>query len=144
LWKYRYYVLAKHPGGLSKVALSVPWTNPLAVDSFYSLLEEWPRIPTELALELLDSRYPDAQLRAYAVECLDTISDEQLESYLLQLVQVLKYESHHSSPLVQFLIDRALQNEVRIGVPLFWYLKVQQMMPWEFLPHAQVFSQKFF
>ena len=42
--------------------------------------------------ELLDARYADQHVRVYAVECLKAMTDEELELYILQLVQVLKYE----------------------------------------------------
>jgi len=40
------------------------------------------------ALELLDAKYADAMVREYAVSCLELMNDEELCSFLLQLVQV--------------------------------------------------------
>ena len=34
------------------------------------------------ALELLDAKFPDAVVRAYAVKCLERLSDEELASYV--------------------------------------------------------------
>ena len=42
----------------------------------------------QVALRLLDSDFPDVHVRSFAVRALETLSDEQLEDYLLQLVQV--------------------------------------------------------
>ena len=42
--------------------------------------------------------------------------------YLLQLVQVLKYESYLDSELVTFLLQRALLNQ-HIGHNFFWLLR---------------------
>lgn len=78
------------------------------------------------ALELLDSNFADNKVRAYAVRCLEELSDEELLDYLLQLTQVLKYESFHDSPLARFLLRRALRNKT-IGHYFFWYLKVIQL-----------------
>ena len=49
-------------------------------------------------------------------------SDSELCLYLLQLVQVLKYESHLECDLVEFLLRRAVMNQ-RIGHYLFWLLR---------------------
>ena len=48
--------------------------------------------------------------------------DDELFQYLLQLVQVLKYESYLDCELTKFLLDRALANR-RIGHFLFWHLR---------------------
>lgn len=49
-------------------------------------------------------------------------SDEELSQYLLQLVQVLKYEPFLDCALSRFLLERALGNR-RIGQMLFWHLR---------------------
>ena len=48
----------------------------------------WRCVCPQVALRLLDSDFPDEHVRAFAVRALETLSDEQLEDYLLQLVQV--------------------------------------------------------
>lgn len=45
---------------------------------------------TQVALNLLDSDFPDEHVRSFAVKALEHLPDEQLEDYLLQLVQVYK------------------------------------------------------
>ena len=50
-------------------------------------------VVTQVALRLLDSDFPDEHVRRFAVRALETLSDEQLEDYLLQLVQV-GYHKH--------------------------------------------------
>lgn len=54
--------------------------------------------------------------------CLFARSDDELLQYLIQLVQVLKYESYLDCDLTTFLLERALSNR-RIGHFLFWHLK---------------------
>ena len=56
------------------------------------------------------SRFPDPKVRAYAVQLLDDLVDEELRSYLLQLVQCLKHEAYHDSALSRFLVCRAVQR----------------------------------
>lgn len=73
----------------------------------------------------MDAKYSDTKVREYAVKCLHKFSDEELKLYLLQLMQVIKYEPHHYSALVQFLLDRACRSEVTLGVPFFWYLHTE-------------------
>lgn len=51
-----------------------------------------------------------------------SFSDEELSQYLLQLVQVLKYEPFLDCALSRFLLERALANR-RIGQFLFWHLR---------------------
>ncbi|ELK33197.1 Phosphatidylinositol-4,5-bisphosphate 3-kinase catalytic subunit beta isoform [Myotis davidii] len=94
--------------------------------SLQALLQIWPKLPPREALELLDFNYPDQYVREYAVGCLRQMSDEELSQYLLQLVQVLKYEPFLDCALSRFLLERALANR-RIGQFLFWHLSVGHM-----------------
>ena len=74
----------------------------------HRLLPKWAPLQPVAALELLDAKFADAQIRAYAVSCLEAMPDPELALYVLQLVQVLKYESRHDSALGRFLLRRAL------------------------------------
>lgn len=68
--------------------------------------------------------YYYSQVRAYAVHCLEEISDDQeLALYMLQLCQQLKFESHVDSALSRFLLRRALRNRRLIGHIFFWLLQ---------------------
>lgn len=129
LWKFRHWILKNAPNHLNKLALSVPWTDPIQKKHFWQLLDEWPLLDPNHALELLDARYNDFKVRAFAVQSLGSLSDEVLSLYLLQLVQVLKYEPYHYSPLALFLLERALINETSIAIPLFWYVKSELHIP---------------
>ena len=90
----------------------------------HDLLDDWGSLSPKEALELLDARYADRRVRTYAVQCLAPMTDEDLELYILQLVQVLKYEQDHDSPLACFLMVRALRCPNVIGHIFFWHLKV--------------------
>lgn len=89
----------------------------------YCLLKDWPAIKPEQAMELLDCNFPDPMIREFAVKCLEKyLTDDKLSQYLIQLVQVLKYEQYLDNPLARFLLKKALTNQ-RIGHFFFWHLK---------------------
>lgn len=55
------------------------------------------------------------------MQALTTMSDEKLNAYLLQLIQVIKYESYLNCDLASFLLKRALKNQ-RLGHFFFWFV----------------------
>ena len=57
-----------------------------------------------------------------------TASDDTVDTYLLQLAQALKHESFFQCDLVEFLLERSLNNQ-RIGHHLFWELKAEMNSP---------------
>ncbi len=55
----------------------------------YTLLNKWPDMNPSVAIELLNCNYFDIEVRNFAVKCLDKfMKNEDIQSYLLQLVQV--------------------------------------------------------
>lgn len=92
------------------------------------LLQRWPILNFEEALQLLDYAYPDENVRKFAVQCLRQASDDEILRYLLQLAQTLKHESYFQCDLVEFLLERALTNQ-HIGHYLFWELKAEMNSP---------------
>ncbi|CAH2246595.1 phosphatidylinositol 4,5-bisphosphate 3-kinase catalytic subunit beta isoform [Pelobates cultripes] len=122
IWTLRYDCRENFPCSLPKLLLSVKWNKLEDVAQLQALLQIWSKLPPRDALELLDFNYPDQYVREYAVNCLKTMSDEELSQYLLQLVQVLKYEPFLDCALSRFLLQRALANR-RIGQFLFWHLR---------------------
>jgi hypothetical protein len=86
----------------------------------YRLLQKCPRIEPFAALFLLDARFPDPKLRAFAVRSLESLSDFALSELMLQLVQVLKFEPSHDSCLGRFLLRRSIQNPPIVGHSLYW------------------------
>ncbi|XP_074655826.1 phosphatidylinositol 4,5-bisphosphate 3-kinase catalytic subunit alpha isoform-like [Tubulanus polymorphus] len=122
LWKVRRH-LPKFPDSLPKLLAAMNWGNRDCVAQLYLLLKQWPHLPPEIAMELLDFSTLDIRVRKYAVDCLDQgFSDEMLSQFLLQLVQVLKFEPYLENPLTRFLVKRALVNQ-KIGHFFFWHLK---------------------
>ncbi|XP_014891210.1 phosphatidylinositol 4,5-bisphosphate 3-kinase catalytic subunit delta isoform isoform X1 [Poecilia latipinna] len=122
LWKLRIEVRDYFPECLSKLLLITKWNKREDVVQMVSLLKSWPELPAIQALELLDYSFPDPAVRYFTIRCLKKLSDDELLQYLIQLVQVLKYESYLDCDLTTFLLERALTNR-RIGHFLFWHLK---------------------
>ncbi|EHB10535.1 Phosphatidylinositol-4-phosphate 3-kinase C2 domain-containing beta polypeptide [Heterocephalus glaber] len=54
--------------------------------------------------------FPDQEVRRMAVQWIGSLSDAELLDYLPQLVQALKYECYLDSPLVRFLLKRAVSD----------------------------------
>ncbi|KAJ5074669.1 pi-3 kinase [Anaeramoeba ignava] len=121
--------ITKYPQALPKILRSVEWNKREQIKEAMSLLEKWTPMRPVDALELLDSYYSDNNVREYAVTCLEQMDDQELEDYLPQLVQVLKYESYHNSALALFLLRRALLSPWKIGSIFFWYLKSELHVP---------------
>ncbi|XP_045413561.1 phosphatidylinositol 4-phosphate 3-kinase C2 domain-containing subunit alpha isoform X2 [Lemur catta] len=121
LWEKRYYCL-KYPNCLPKILASAPnwkWVN---LAKTYSLLHQWPPLYPLTALELLDSKFADQEVRSLAVTWIEAITDDELTDLLPQFVQALKYEIYLNSSLVRFLLSRALGN-IQIAHNLYWLLK---------------------
>ncbi|KAM9088592.1 phosphatidylinositol 4,5-bisphosphate 3-kinase catalytic subunit beta isoform 2-T3 [Megaptera novaeangliae] len=128
IWTLRQDCRENFPQSLPKLLLSIKWNKLEDVAQLQALLQIWPKLPPREALELLDFNYPDQYVREYAVGCLQQMSDEELSQYLLQLVQVLKYEPFLDCALSRFLLERALANR-RIGQFLFWHLRSEVHIP---------------
>ena len=123
LWRLRNYC-KDVPDILPRFLDGVKWNARNEITHLYLLLENWPPVAPQTALELLDCKYADPVVRSMAVKWLDTISDEDLAQYLLQLVQTLKYEPYLDNPLSNLLLRRALLNK-KIGHFFFWHLKAE-------------------
>ncbi|XP_033942762.1 phosphatidylinositol 4,5-bisphosphate 3-kinase catalytic subunit delta isoform [Pseudochaenichthys georgianus] len=122
LWKLRTEVRDRYHENLSKLLLITKWNRREDVVQMVSLLSNWRDLPAIHALELLDYSFPDPAVRSFTIRCLRKLSDAELLQYLIQLVQVLKYESYLDCDLTTFLLERALSNW-RIGHFLFWHLR---------------------
>ncbi|OBZ85899.1 Phosphatidylinositol 3-kinase catalytic subunit type 3 [Choanephora cucurbitarum] len=130
VWKFRFY-LTREKRALTKFLKCVVWTDSIEVRQAVDLLPLWADINVDDALELLGKDFENKAVRSYAVNQLRKADDDDLLLYLLQLVQALKFEYiedketefDHSS-LSQFLIDRAIRNDV-LGTYFYWYLMVE-------------------
>ncbi|XP_018007852.1 phosphatidylinositol 4,5-bisphosphate 3-kinase catalytic subunit alpha isoform [Hyalella azteca] len=112
LWRLRRYC-HRVPCVLPRLLHSVCWTNRDVVAEVYSLLHGlWSSsLPMGVCIELLQRHYPDPVVRYTAVQSLaKTLSPHHLQLYLLQLCQSALQEMYMSSPLLHFLLHRALTN----------------------------------
>jgi len=96
LYIYR-YSLTDNQKSLVKFLLSIDWDVVKETEEVAKLLPLWQRnAPLDVAeaLKLLgkERSFQNEMVRAYAVECVDAATDEELQLYLLQLVQALRYE----------------------------------------------------
>lgn len=132
LWKFRFY-LTRDKRGLTKFLKSVAWDDSAESKQAVQLLAQWTEIDVDDALELLGPGFENISVRAYAVDRLHKADDDELQLYLLQLVQALKFERIRPDPnaetstdssLANFLINRACAN-VTLGNFFYWYLMVE-------------------
>ncbi|XP_041091942.1 phosphatidylinositol 4-phosphate 3-kinase C2 domain-containing subunit beta-like isoform X2 [Polyodon spathula] len=121
LWEKRYFCHAES-GCLPLVLASAPSWEWACLPDIYALLKQWACMNHLDSLGLLHATFPDQELRRTAVQWMDSISDPELLDFLPQLVQALKYECYLDSPLVRFLLRRAI-GDIRIAHYLFWLLK---------------------
>jgi hypothetical protein len=102
LYKFR-FTLTENKKALIKFLLSVNWNMESEVAELPSLLTQWKeKAPIEVAdaLKLLgrERAFEHPFVRSYAVEVLESASDDELLTYLLQLVQALRYEQTNDKP----------------------------------------------
>lgn len=128
VWKMRHEVQEHFPEALARLLLVTKWNKHEDVAQMLYLLCSWPELPVLSALELLDSSFPDRHVGSFAIKSLRKLTDDEVFQYLLQLVQVLKYESYLDCELTKFLLDRALANR-KIGHFLFWHLRSEMHVP---------------
>ncbi|KAM4646116.1 phosphatidylinositol 4-phosphate 3-kinase C2 domain-containing subunit beta [Amazona ochrocephala] len=121
LWEKRSHCHAA-PGALPMLLASAPSWEWGCLPDIYALLSQWTYMSHQDALGLLHATFPDQEVRRTAVQWIDSISDTELLDYLPQLVQALKYECYLDSPLVRFLMKRAI-CDLKITHYFFWLLK---------------------
>lgn len=109
LFKFR-LSLTENKRALTKFLSCVEWSDANESRLALELLPTWATIDIADALELLGSEYENKEVRKYAVKQLQRADNEELQSYLLQLVQALRYEDEFPSTLSVFLENRAVQH----------------------------------
>ncbi|KAL6610165.1 hypothetical protein ACP70R_040134 [Stipagrostis hirtigluma subsp. patula] len=125
VWKFRFCLMSDKKA-LTKFVRSVDWSDVQDAKQAVELIEKWETIDVADALELLSPDFESKEniVRNYAVGVLKRADDEELQCYLLQLVQALRFERSEESRLALFLVDRALSN-IEIASFLRWYLLVE-------------------
>jgi len=123
IWRYRYY-LAQNKRAIVKFVKCVNWSVAVEAEQAMELIRtHWAPMDVEDALELLGPSWEYHDLRRYAVGRLAQASDEDLQLYLMQLVQALKFESSEGD-LAKFLNERASAN-ASLSNYLYWYLQIE-------------------
>ena len=122
IWNLRYNIINRSEL-LPAFVMCIKWNDSERVQELYDLLDIWsPPSPLE-ALQLLDRRFMDPKVRAYAVHRIEELRDDELSLYMLQLVQQLKFENYVDSALSRLLLRRSLKNKRVIGHIFFWLLQ---------------------
>jgi phosphatidylinositol-4,5-bisphosphate 3-kinase len=129
VWQNRLHFKTQ-PRALTKVLQCADWSEPSVVAEVHRLLKIWEPLSPYESLELFDAAFSDPGVRAYAVQRLGTLENPvDFSDLLLQLVQVIKHEPYHDSPLVRLLLKRALEHKDIVGYALFWGLKAEAYLP---------------
>jgi hypothetical protein len=93
LWKFR-YSLVEEKRSLIKFLMSVNWNDSEEVRVVtLELMPKWKRIDLADALMLLSHQFANNMpVRKHAIGILDDAPDEEVELFMLQLVQAMRYE----------------------------------------------------
>lgn len=98
----------------------------------YMLLKKWPILEPEVVLELLDCSFPDPHVRSFAVRCLEQkLTDEKLQRYLLQLVQVCLSPPKN---------DKNFHGNILINT----LMEYDRYHPWSFLQEGNIYNVQYF
>ncbi|KAJ1515243.1 Phosphatidylinositol 4,5-bisphosphate 3-kinase catalytic subunit gamma isoform [Coelomomyces lativittatus] len=122
LWKWR-SCLVKLPESLPKVMLSVAWHSVESVAQVKNLLNDYAPVLPETAFVLLEKRFADDDVRSFAIQHLEPFTHDEVQLYLIQLIQALSFEPRLDSMLVRFTLKRALMS-TKLGHAFFWALRV--------------------
>lgn len=128
LTRFRFF-LADNRSALTWYLQTIDWSDPDDTDAREAvrMLDKWVPIGPADALELLSPGFKNAHpaVRAYGVSMVSTAPDEEILSYLLQLVQALRYEDKFPCALSTFLINRCSTSSLELANNLYWYLVVE-------------------
>ena len=127
IWANRENLLQHFPDSLPLLLSAVRWSNRLHVGILYQLLRRWKQPSLELIITLLVQYNYDPELQQCLVDRLSHAlqPDTLLQTYLLQILQLLRLQPYVYNPLVLFLLRRAFSNQ-RFAMFLFW-MSVSEM-----------------
>ncbi|KAL2329320.1 hypothetical protein Fmac_022747 [Flemingia macrophylla] len=133
LWKFRFSLMSEKRA-LQSFCVVLNGEAKQALE----LMGKWEMIDVCDALELLSPVFESEEVRAYAVSVLERADDEELQCYLLQLVQALRFERSDKSRLSHFLVQRGMCTSLRVISALCnielasflrWYVAVELYDP---------------
>ena len=122
LWRNRFAV-AKLNTLIPKLFLSYDNNNPSINQDLEKIISNISNLSVVQAIELLSGKYTNEIIRNFAVDCLRKVNPLNIQTYLLQLVQALKYEKNHDNSLARFLIEEGVEHPITIGHEFFWHLR---------------------
>lgn len=76
IWSLRRRWMKCCPEVLPKLLHCIDWNGKDVISDAVCLLKDWPKLPVEKALELLDFAYADQEVRSFAVKCLEDVRYE--------------------------------------------------------------------
>jgi len=124
MWRY-VHSIKENKYALTKFLRCVDWTNQKETKTALKHMRNWAPIDVSSALEMLSPSFTHPDVRQHAVDELQRADNDALCSYLLQLVQALRYESDPKcKPLADFLFSRC-SKDMTLCNYFFWYLKVE-------------------
>uniref|UniRef100_A0A0G4G3Q0 phosphatidylinositol 3-kinase n=1 Tax=Chromera velia CCMP2878 TaxID=1169474 RepID=A0A0G4G3Q0_9ALVE len=91
LWTFRRFLTDK-PQALPKFLRAVDFADAQESALALKMLQSWEKPDFADALELLSRDFPDITIRQYAIAALEKATDDELELFMVQLVQALRYE----------------------------------------------------
>ena len=144
LWRNRFAVSGM-ASLIPRLFLSCDYNNPNTNAEIEQLTKVINGVSIIQAIELLSGRYVNEAIRKFAVNILHEASTVVIQSYLLQLIQALKYEKNHDSALARFLIEQAILHPITIGHEFFWHLRSEmfnQNVQQRFGLYLEVFLNK--
>ncbi|GFN93851.1 phosphatidylinositol 4-phosphate 3-kinase c2 domain-containing subunit alpha-like [Plakobranchus ocellatus] len=121
LWTHRHY-MRDHPHLLPRILQAAHSWDWATLSEIYSLLRCWKPLHPMQAFELLLPQFPDLRVRQFAADSLNKIPSDDLVDFLPQMIQGLKFESYHNSPLAKLLLEQACKAP-RFAHQFFWLLK---------------------
>jgi hypothetical protein len=128
LWVNR-YALTEIPSMIPKLLLCIDYRSLYYLKELEKLLRLAKLLSPVQALQLLTGKFLHENIRKFAVDCLRQAHIVEVQDYLIQLVQALKYEMYHDSHLARYLLESAINHPLTIGHALFWNLRSEMYNP---------------
>jgi hypothetical protein len=128
LWSNR-YAITQIPSIIPKFLLCVDYKNEYHLKEMDKVLKIAKNLKPVGAMELLTGKFLNETIRKFAVKCLQEASYIEVQDYIIQLVQALKYEMYHDSNLARFILKLAIKYPLTLGHCLFWNLRSEMFSP---------------
>ena len=123
LWTNRFKIM-ENPKIISRLISCFNYNDPHHLIELEKLFENSKKyLNTIQSMELLNGYFTYESIRNFAVECLRKSPIEEINQYLFQLVQGLKYEKDVDNELARFLIEISVNYPFTIGHKFYWYLR---------------------